>query len=89
MVHTELGTLERDTFYPDCFIRISNVGSFNFFRNPLLFEYSTEKCKTAFLKLEIPSHFYINFKYRSIFQISRILIRDSDWLNFIHLSVED
>jgi len=29
---------------------------------------------------------YINLKWRAKFQIYRLLIRDSDWLNFIHFS---
>ncbi len=51
---TGLGTLERDTFHPDCAIGISNVDAFNFLLNPLFFGYSTKKLKTGFLKLESP-----------------------------------
>ena len=53
------GTLEWDTFNPDCLIRISNVDTFNFLLNPLFFGYSTEKSKTGFSKLESPSHFLV------------------------------
>ena len=56
---SELGTLEWDTFNPDCVIRISNVNTFNFLLNPLFFGYSKEKSKTGFLKLESPSRFCI------------------------------
>ena len=48
----ELGTLEWDTFNPDCLIRISNVDTFKFLLNPIFFEYRTEKSKTGFSKLE-------------------------------------
>ena len=34
----ELGTLEWDTFNPDCLIRISNVDTFKFLLNPPFFE---------------------------------------------------
>ena len=46
--HPELGTLEWDTFNPDCLIRISNLDNFNFLLNPLFFGYSREKSKTGF-----------------------------------------
>jgi len=49
---TELGTLEWETFNPDCLIRIFNVDTFNFLFNPLFFGYSREKSKTGFSKLE-------------------------------------
>ena len=41
----ELGTLESDTFNPDCLIRISNVDTFDFLHNPLIFVYSKENQK--------------------------------------------
>ena len=53
---SELGTLEWDTFNPDCLIQISNVDTFNFLLNPLFSRYSTEKSKTGFAKLENLSH---------------------------------
>ena len=49
---SELGTLEWDTINPDCLIRISNVDTYDFLLNPLIFGYSREKSKTGFLKLE-------------------------------------
>jgi len=45
---SELGTLEWDTFNPDCLIRISNVDTFKFLLNPLFFGYSTENQKQIF-----------------------------------------
>ena len=53
---SELGTLEWDTFNPDCLIRISNVDTFNFLLNPLFFGY---KAETGFSKLQSPSRFCI------------------------------
>ena len=86
-IYPELGTLEWDTFNPDCLIRISNVDTFYFLLNPFLFGYSTEKSKTGFWKLRESLPFlYINLEWRAKCQISRLLIRDTDWLNFIHFS---
>ena len=63
------------------------MDSYNFILNPLIFGYSTEKSKTGFFKIRESLPFlYINLKWRAKFQISRLLIRDSDWLNFIHFS---
>ena len=45
---SKLGTLEWDTFNPDCLIRISNVETFHFLLNPLFSGHSTEKLKTVF-----------------------------------------
>ena len=36
--------------------------------------------------LDIPTGFRPFIKWRAKFQISRVLIRQSDWLNFIHFS---
>ena len=36
IVYTELGTLEWDTFNPDCLIRISNVDTFNGFKGSIV-----------------------------------------------------
>ena len=63
---SELGTLELETFYLDCLIRISNADTFNFLLNPLVFGYSTEKSKTGFLKFPPVSVLFIwaqNFKF--------------------------
>ena len=78
----ELGTLEWDTFNPDCLIRISNMVTFNVVLNPSFFGKSTEKSKTGVSKSL--SFLYSNLKWRAKFQISRLLIRDYDWLKFIH-----
>ena len=67
----EMGTLEWDTFNPDCLIRISNVDTFNFLLNPPYLGYSTEKSKNGFF-------LYINLKWSAKFQISRLLKRESD-----------
>ena len=72
----ELRTLEWDTFNPDWLIRISNVE----------FEYSTEKSKTGFKSRKSLPFLYIDFKWHLKFKISRFLIHDSDWLNFLHFS---
>ena len=83
---TELGTLKWDTINPDCLIRISNVDTFDFLLNPLFFGYSTEKSKTGFLNSESFPFLYIYLKWCAKFQTYRLLIRDSNWLNFIHFS---
>ena len=44
----ELGTLEWDTFYHDCLIRISNEDTFNFFLNPLFFDIVEKNKKNGF-----------------------------------------
>ena len=44
----ELGTLEWDTIIPDCLIRISNVDTFDFLLNTILFRYSREKSKLGY-----------------------------------------
>ena len=62
----ELGTLERDTFNPDCLIQLLNVETFDFLLNPLFFGYSIEKTKTDFSKLKSPPILYINLKWRAI-----------------------
>ena len=66
---SELGTLEWDTFNPDCLIRISNnMDTFNFSLYPLFFGYSSEKSKTGFSNLEKNLSFlYINPKWREKF----------------------
>ena len=53
--------------------------------NPLFFGYSIEKSKTGFLNLRVPP-VSIYLKWRANFQIYRLNIRDSDWVNFIHFS---
>ena len=73
---TELGTLN-----PECLIRISYVDTFHFLLNPLIFGYSTEESKTGFSKLR-DSLLFLYIKWRAKSQISRLLIGDSDWLNF-------
>ena len=60
---SELGTLQWDTFNPNCLIRISNVDTYNFQLNPLFFGYSTEKPNTGFSKLDSLSRFCILFLY--------------------------
>ena len=44
-----------------------------------------QESKTSFSKLEFLPVLYINLKRRAKFQISRIRIRDADWLNFIQI----
>ena len=81
------GNFRMDTFNPDCLIRISNMDTFNFLLNPLFFGYSNRKSKPVFSKLEISPP--VSVQYSSMarkFQISRLMIRDSDWLNFIQFS---
>ena len=46
-INSELGTLEWDTFNPDCLIRISNVDTFSFLIHSF-FGYNREKSKTVF-----------------------------------------
>jgi len=61
--------------------RISNVITFNFLLNPLFMDVVQKNQQTGFTT---PRPFlFINLKWRPKFQISRLLIRDSDWLNFI------
>ena len=63
LVVPELGTLEWDTFNPDCLIRIFNVGTYNFLLNQLFFGYSTEKSKNRFFKIRESLQFLkINLK---------------------------
>ena len=46
-----------------------------------------EKNQNRFFKIRESLPFlYINLKWRAKFQIYRLHIRDSDWLNFIHFS---
>jgi len=68
-------------------LRISNEDTFDFLLNPLFFGYSTEKLKTIFFKIrKFLPFLYSNLKWRAKFQISGLLKRDSDWLNFIHFT---
>ena len=83
---TELGTLEQDTFNSGCLILISNVDTFNFLLSTL-FWIQFRKIENRFFKdRESLPFLYINPKWRAKFQVSLLLIRDSDWLNFIHFS---
>ena len=43
-----LGTLEWDTFNPDCLIRIFNVDTFNFLLNPLFLDIEQNNQKPVF-----------------------------------------
>ena len=55
--------------------------------NPLFFWIKYRKIKNRFVKIrESFPILYINLKWRAKFQISRLMIRVSDWLNFIHFS---
>ena len=45
-----------------------------------------QKNQKQVFKLESLPFLYINLKWSAKFQISQLLIRDSDWLNFIHFS---
>ena len=73
-ISSELGTLEWDTFDPDGLIRVSNVDTL----------YWT---KTQFFKIiESFPILYLNLKRRAKFKISQLLVRDSEWLNFVHFS---
>ena len=71
----ELKTLEWDILNPNYLIWVSNGHTFYFRLKPFFLGYSREK-----------SILYINLKWRAKFQIYRIFIHDSDWLNFIHFS---
>ena len=63
------------------------MDTFNFLFIPFFFGYCTEITKTDFFKISESLPFlFMNLKWRAKFQISRILISDSDWLNLIHFS---
>ena len=54
------------------------MDSFNFLLHPLFWIW--------YIKFKNRFFLYINLKWRAIFEISRLLIRDSDLLNFLHFS---
>ena len=82
----ELKTLEWNILNPDYLIWVSNGQTVDFLLKPFFLGYGREKSKSGFSKLESSSRFCINLKWRSKFEIYRLHIRDTDWLNFIHFS---
>jgi len=69
-MYSELKTIEWDILNPDYLIWVSNVHTFDFLLKPFFLGYRREKSKTG----------------RAKFQIYRLHIRDSDWLNFVNFS---
>jgi len=55
-----------------------------FFLNRSFFNIVLKNQKPVFKIREFLPLLYINLKWRAKFQIYRLHIRDSDWLNFIH-----
>ena len=78
---SELKTLEWDILNPDYFTWVSNGNTFDFLLKPFFLGYR-EKSK---IRESLP-FLYINLKWRAKFQIYRLHIRDSDWLDFMHFS---
>ena len=81
---TELKTLEWDILNPDYLIWVSNGHTFDFLLKPFFFNIVEKNQKPVFNIREILTLLLINLKWRAKFQIYRLHIRDSDWLNFIH-----
>ena len=85
---SELKTLEWDILNPDYLIWVSNVHTFNFLllKHHYFSDIVEKNQKPVFLILRVPPVSVYNLKWHVKFQINRLLICDSDWLNFIHFS---
>ena len=57
-----------------------------FFLNRSFFDIGEKNKKPVFLNSRVPPISVYNLKWRAKFQIYRLHVRDSDWLNFIHFS---
>jgi len=57
-----------------------------FFLNRSFVDIVEKNEKPVFLIERVPPVSVYNLKWRAKFQIYRLRIRDSDWLNFIHFS---
>ena len=63
------------------------VDTFDFLLNPLfLMDIVQKNQKPVFQNQRVPPVSVYYLKWRAKFQISRLLIRNSDWFNFIHFS---
>ena len=72
--------LEWDILNPNYLIWESNGHTFDFLLNPFFLGYYRETSS------KVPPVSIYNLIRRAKFQIYRLHIRDSDWLNFIHFS---
>ena len=57
-----------------------------FFLNRSFFDIGEKNQKPVFLNSRVPPISVYNLKWCAKFQIYRLRIRDSDWLNFLHFS---
>ena len=80
----ELKTLEWDILNPDYLVWVSTLYIF-FLNRPFLNKVEKNQ-KPVFLIYRVPPVSVHNLKRRAKFQIYRLYIRDSDWLNLKHFS---